>query len=581
MAGKALAGRAGGAGELREGLSPSRRLFLYVGLFSFFVNILMLTGPLFMLQVYDRVLSSRSEATLVALFALVTVLYAIMGFLDYARGRVMARVGAAFQSFFDKRVFEAVLRRSLAPEDRNRPSTGLADLESVQRLTSSTALFAVFDIPWTPIFIAAIFLFHPLLGWLAVAGGLLLISMTVLNQILSRRSQMEGGGASVAAENFAEAARREAELVEGLGMREAVLARWRAYRDKALETQIDASDTTGTFTTASKTFRFFLQSAMLGLGAWLVLQNQLTPGAMIAGSILLGRALAPIELAIGQWALVQRARLGWDRLTELLEKTPLEPPRTELPRPRAILDVQQITVLPPGEKVATLRMLSFRVEPGTALGVIGSSAAGKSTLARVLTGIWHPASGKVRLDGAALEQYGSEALGRHIGYLPQDVTLFNASVAENIARLEAQPNPQKVVEAAKKAGAHEMILRLPDGYDTKITMGGGRLSGGQKQRLGLARAMYGEPVLLVLDEPNSNLDSQGSEALNTAIRQMKAEGKSVIIMAHRPAAIAECDLLLLLDAGTRRAFGPRDEVLREHLQNYAQVVGAIGQEQSR
>jgi len=360
-------------------------------------------------------------------------------------------------------------------------------------------------------------------------------------------------------------------------MRGAVLARWRTSRDEALSKNISSSDRTGGFQTGSKTFRFFLQSAMLGVGAYLVLQNEMTPGAMIAGSILLGRALAPIEQAIGQWPVVLRARQGWEQLSELLEKTPEDAERTELPKPRAVLEAQQLTVVPPGEQAATLRMVSFRIEPGQAMGVIGPSAAGKSTLARAITGIWRPASGKIRLDGASLDNYQSDVLGQNIGYLPQDVGLFNGTIAENIARLSTQPDPAMVVAAARKAGAHEMILKMPEGYDTRISAGSGRLSGGQKQRIGLARAMYGEPVILVLDEPNSNLDSIGSEALNEAIRAMKAEGKAVIIMAHRPAAIAECDLILMIEGGMRKAFGPRDEVLKEQLKNYNAVSGAIGQ----
>ncbi|MEO0388794.1 MAG: ATP-binding cassette domain-containing protein, partial [Pseudomonadota bacterium] len=352
---------------------------------------------------------------------------------------------------------------------------------------------------------------------------------------------------------------------------------WRKARDRALEAQIEASDKTGVFTTSSKSFRFFLQSAMLALGAWLVLRGQLTPGAMIAGSILMGRALAPVDQAIGGWSLFQRARMGWRQLSGLLETVPPEPQHTELPPPRAILEAQQVTVVPPGEQMATLRMLSFRLEPGLALGVIGTSGSGKSTLARVLTGIWQPASGKVRLDGATLDQYSPEALGKHIGYLPQDVALFGATVSENIARMAETPDDAKVIEAAKKAGAHEMILQLPQGYDTRLT-GGGRLSGGQKQRIGLARAMYGDPAILILDEPNSNLDSAGSNALNQAIRATKKAGKSVIIMAHRPAGIAECDLLLVIDNGVAKAFGPRDEVLRKQIKNYDQIAGSIGKE---
>ncbi len=416
--------------ELTDTLKRARGLFVSIGLFSVFVNLLMLTGPLFMLQVYDRVIGSRSEETLTALFILVALLYGIMGILDYARGRIAARIGAEFQSSLDGRVFDVVLRRAVITEERGKPQTGLQDLEAIQKFLSAPVLFAIFDIPWTPIFIAAIFIFHPWLGWLAVAGSALLITITILNQLLTRKPVREAAGASALADRFAEAVREAGEAVQGLGMRKAVLARWRQRRDTALAAHISAADLSGTFSTVSKTFRFFLQSAMLALGAYVVLQNEMTAGAMIAGSILLGRALAPVEQAIGGWPLAQRARQGWDQLNDLLSRTPAEPDMTPLPAPRSILEAQQITVVPPGEQVATLRMLSFRLEEGQALGVIGPSAAGKSTLARVLTGIWRPASGKVRLDGAALEQYSHEALGTHIGYLPQDATLFGATVAE-------------------------------------------------------------------------------------------------------------------------------------------------------
>ena len=566
---------ANGSAELSEAIRKGRGLFMSVFFFSIFVNLLMLTGPIFMLQVYDRVLGSRSEATLVALVVLVAVLYLIMGILDHARGRILARSGAKFQASMDRRVFEAVLKRSVVPSERSKPASGLRDLESVQRLMSSPALLAVCDMPWVPIFIGAIFIFHPWLGYLALAGGLFLVSVTLMNQLLTRKPVGEANGMAVQADTFAESIRESGEVIQGLGMRGSVLQRWRQYRDRALEAQISSSDLTGTFATTSKTFRFFLQSAMLALGAYLVLQGELTPGAMIAGSILLGRALAPVEQAIAQWPLVIRARAGWKALAELLEKSPQEPERTELPKPKAIMEAQQITVVPPGEQVATLRMVSFRLDPGQALGVIGPSGAGKSTLARAILGIWRPASGKVRLDGASLDNYDPDTLGQHIGYLPQEVSLFNGTIAENIARMSSQPDPAMVVEAAKKAAAHDMILSFPEGYDTVISGGSGRLSGGQKQRIGLARAMYGDPVVLVLDEPNANLDSVGSEALNQAIRQMKKDGKSVIIMAHRPAAIAECDLILYIDQGMRKAFGPRDEVLREQLQNYSQVAQTI------
>jgi ATP-binding cassette subfamily C protein len=364
-------------------------------------------------------------------------------------------------------------------------------------------------------------------------------------------------------------------MIQALGMRGAVLERWQKMRRRSLRAQLASSDRVSQFSTTSKTFRFFLQSALLGLGAYLVLKGELTPGAMIAGSILLGRALAPVEQAIGGWPLVLRARQGWASLKTLLATTQEQVVPTALPLPRAHLAVNQITVFPPEQQKASLRMLDFQLKPGQALGVIGPSASGKSTLARVLTGIWRPASGSVRLDGAALEHYEPDVLGSYIGYLPQDVILFDGTVAENIGRLQEEPDAAAVVAAAKKAGAHEMILSLPQGYDTPVAAGGSRLSGGQKQRIGLARAFYRDPVLLVLDEPNSNLDAHGQDALNLAIRQAKEAGKSVIIMAHRPAGIAECDLILIIDGGVAKAFGPRDEVLKAHVRNYAQVAGRI------
>jgi len=564
-----------GRAELRKTLRSSWRLFLTTFIFSFFVNALMLTGPIYMLQVYDRVLGSRSKETLFALTILVAFLYLIMGVLDYARGRVLARAGGRFQALLDHRVFAAVLRQAGLAAGRLGPNTGLRDLEAVQRLLSSPALFAVFDIPWTPVFLMAIFLFHPWLGYMALGGGATLIAITFLNQLLTKRVVAQANMATAQADLFADSVRTEAELVESLGMRSAVYNRWMQQRSRSLEKTLSSSDFTGTFSSGTKALRLFLQSAMLGLGAYLVLKGQMTAGAMIAGSILLGRALAPIEQAIAQWPLVLRAQSGWSRLSELLEKSPFEVPRTKLPPPRAILDVHQLTVIPPGEKQAALRMISFRLEPGQAMGVIGQSGAGKSTLARAVTGVWPAAGGKVRLDGASIDQYEPDILGSYIGYLPQRVSLFEGTIAENIARLSLMPDAEQVVNAAKLAGAHDMIVRMPDGYDTRVNSNGGRLSGGQIQRIGLARAMYGDPVLLVLDEPNSNLDSIGSDALNQAIRNMKSRGKSVIIMAHRPAAIAECDLLLVIEEGSRKAFGPRDEILKAQVQNHTQVAKTI------
>ena len=562
-----------GRAELRAARAESRALYWFVGIFSLFANLLMLTGPLYMLQVYDRVLGSRSEETLIALSFLVLFLYSIMGILDYTRGRIMARVGARFQARLDRRVFDAVVRKSAVAPDLQTQS-GLADLEATQRLMTSPVLMAFFDLPWTPIFMAGIFLFNPALGWLAMAGMAVLISITLANQVLSKRPQLNAGIAGQHATAMSDQIRTEAEMIQAMGMRDAAFNRWQTARGRALQDQIKATDIGGGFTSLTKSIRLFLQSAMLGLGAYLVLQNELTPGAMIAGTILLGRALAPVELLLTQWPVVQRGADGWGKLSQLLGAVPPEEEKTALPKPKAMLAAKALTVVPPGEKQASLRGLNFELRPGQALGVIGPSGSGKSTLARCVTGVWRPAGGSLRLEGAALDQYGAEVLGQHIGYLPQRVQLFDGTIAENIARLSAAPDDAAVVAAAKKADAHQMILELPDGYDTRIQTGQHRLSGGQVQRIGLARALYNDPIIVVLDEPNSNLDNDGSEALNRAVRAMKAEGRSVMIMAHRPSAIEECEVLLVLDKGMRAAFGPKEEVLRSMVKNHEQIAQA-------
>ncbi|MCY4333543.1 MAG: type I secretion system permease/ATPase [Litoreibacter sp.] len=566
-----------GQSELRAARRESRHLFWLAFIFSVFVNLLMLTGPLYMLQVYDRVLGSRSEATLLALSLLVVFLYAMMGVLDYARGRLMMRAGARFQDRLDRRVFAAMLGKS-AQGSAEDGKTGLRDLETVQTFLGSPALLALFDMPWTPLFLAAIFIFHPWLGYLALGGGTVLILLTLLNQRITKQPQLDASINAMQANRLSDAIMSQTEIIQGLGMRRASFDRWQRVRQQSLKDALIRSDRAGSITSLTKALRLFLQSAMLGLGAFLVLRGNLTPGAMIASSILLGRALAPVEQSIGQWALVQRAQLGWQSLTALLSEVGEQPVRTPLPLPKAKLSADQVTVIPPGEAQATLRMISFDLQPCQALGVIGPSGAGKSTLARAIIGVWPVAGGKIRLDGAAIDQYDPDILGAHIGYLPQKVSLFDGTIGENIARLDPQADPAKIVAAAQKAAAHELILRQPEGYDTPYSQAQSRLSGGELQRIGLARALYGDPVIVVLDEPNANLDNEGSNALNAAIRTLKDEGCSVIIMAHRPSAIRECDTLLVLDGGLRRAFGPRDEVLQSTVQNHGQLrkTSAVG-----
>ena len=565
-----------GRAELIKVRSESRSLYWMVALFSFFVNMLMLTGPLYMLNVYDRVLGSRSLETLIALSVLVGFLYGCMGILDFVRGRVMGRVGARFQAQLDRRVFSAVLKATTLNRAPREAATGLRDLEAVQRLITSPALMALFDLPWAPLFFLGIFIFHPLMGILAVVGAFLLIIVALFNQATTRGPLERANATSFASETLGAQIRGESEMVHSLGMRGAAFDRWQIARGASLDATIGAADRAGTFTAMTKAFRLFLQSAMLGLGAYLVLQGELTPGAMIAGSILLGRGLAPIEMIVGQWAVFQKGREGWRKLSVLLGNVPVEPTRTNLPKPAARLVADQVTMIPPGGQQATLRTISFSVEPGQAVGIIGTSGAGKSTLARALTGVWKPAGGKIRLDGAALDQYDPDVLGQHIGYLPQRVQLFDGTIKENIARMSLTPDDAKVVAAAKKADAHEMILKLPDGYDTVVTATGGQLSGGQIQRVGLARAMYGDPVVLVLDEPNSNLDNSGSAALNKAVEMQKKAGGVVFVMAHRPDAIFHCDTLLVLENGTKRAYGPKDEVLQQVTKNRDEIVRAAG-----
>lgn len=565
-----------GKQELRGARGLTWHLFLFVALFSAAVNFLMLTGPLFMMQVYDRVLASRSVETLTALTVLVVFLFVLMGVIDIARNRVMARVAARFQERMESRVFSASLQEGAASGSDMVARGGMRDLDSVQRLISSPVLMALFDLPWAPLFLAAVYMFHPLLGVVATIGMAILVVATLLNQWMGRVPLQESSIAGQQAERISDLYRQEGEIIGALGMRGSAFHRWQAARDRATESGMVGTDRATNFTVFSRTFRLFLQSAMLAAGAWLVLQQQVTPGAMIASSILMGRALAPIEQVVGGWQVVQRAQDGWERLTQLLSRRPPFAPRTPLPRPPAQLEVNQLSVVPPGQNAATLRGVSFSMSPGQAMGVIGPSGSGKSTLARALIGAWPVAAGSIRLGGATLDQYDPDVLGGLIGYLPQQVTLFDGTIAENIARLSENPDPQRVVAAAQAAAAHRMILDLPQGYDTLVSQAGGRLSGGQIQRIGLARALYSDPVLFVLDEPNSNLDNEGSEALNVAIRNIKARGGAVIIMAHRPAAISECELLLVVDQGVRRAFGPRDEVLRSMVKNAEQISQSQG-----
>lgn len=567
-----------GAIELREARDASVHFLKVVFGFSIFVNLLMLTGPLFMLQVYDRVLTSGSIETLVALILLVGGLYGLLAVLDYARGRLMARFGARFQETIDSRVFSAVMTRELsAGPQKSQVRNELRDVEALQALFSSPVILALCDIPWSPIFFAAIFIFHPMLGLLGLAGGIILLLVTFLNQRSTQKKMKEATSTSNQAHNFGMQSQNSSELILSQGMLPDMSARWQSLRRRSLDQSIKSNDLGGAFSSISRSFRLFLQSGMLAYGAYFALKGELTGGAIIAGSIMLGRALQPIEQVLGGWGQIQRGIESWKSLSDLLSEIHHPVEKHELTYPQAHLSVAGVTVIPPNGEVATLKQVSIEVEPGEALGIIGSSGSGKSTLARTIIGLWPTTIGEIRLGEATIGQYDQVTLGKLIGYLPQNVTLFPGTIAENIARMSEKPDPKAVEEAARKAHAHELISALPEGYNTLLDGGTGVLSGGQLQRIALARAFYGNPLLLILDEPNAALDSDGSEALNRAIKNMKAEGKAIIIMTHRPLAISQCDNLVVLKNGMVKASGPRDEVLKRMVKNVPQIrqTGAL------
>ena len=546
------------ASQPREALARYRGALVAVGALSAVVNLLMLTGPVFMLQVYDRVLASRSEATLAALVAIVVYLYGLKGLLDGLRGRILSRVGAGFQAALDGRVFDAALR-----DGRGRPGPRAAsrDPETVRVFLSSPAPGSILDLPWTPFFVAVIFIFHPLLGWLSVSGGVVLVVLALANRWVTRRPQTAAAALSADAAARAEDVRREPETVRGLGMSGALRARWMSVRVKALEHAMRASDAGGWYRAGSRAFRLLLQSMTLALGAWLVLQGELTPGAMIAASILLGQALRPLDQTIAQWPLVQQARAAWAGVSSLLASAPLDIRPTELPRPAARLRVRDLAVMSPDRRGLLLQGVGFDVDPGEVVAVVGPSGSGKSTLAKALAGLWPPAHGGIRLGGADLSAWGDALWRDHLGYLPQRVALFTGSVADNISRFDPDAREGAVVRAAMMAGAHETILSLPDAYDTVLGTGGSGLSGGQRQRIGLARAFYGNPVLLVLDEPDAGLDDAGAAALDRALSGAVDAGKAVVVVTHRRSVVARCSRILVLEGGRMRVFGPGGKVL--------------------
>ena len=550
-------GESPGASLLRDTFRRCRPALLFAILFSSVINLLMLVPPLYMMQVYDRVLSSRSEATLVALTVLTLGAFVAVGLLEVTRSRILVRVSARLDTLLSPLIFDAVFRNHVRTMGGARTQP-LNDVATVRQFAAGQGLFAFFDIPWAPIFLLLLFLLHPLLGLLSLGGGVILVILAFATERTTRTRLADATRNSVAAANFAETSLRNGDAMTAMGMLEAIKTRWMRRHNESLRLQSGASDWAGILTNTTKVVRIALQSLMLGAGALLAIEGKISPGLMIAASIIGAKSLAPVEALIGNWNQVVAAQLAWRRLRALLDTVAVEPDRMALPTPKGRLSVSAIVVAPPGAAAAVLKGVSFDLQPGEALGILGPSGSGKSTLARVITGVWPAASGTVRIDGAELSQWSRDALGPHMGYLPQDVDLFDGTVAENIARL-GPVDPEAVVEAAQRAGIHDLILSLPQGYDTPIGESGNRLSGGQRQRVGIARALYGTPALCIFDEPNSNLDEAGEGHLIQALLHLRETKRTAIIIAHKPSILNHVDKIMILQAGQVAFLGPRAE----------------------
>jgi PrtD family type I secretion system ABC transporter len=564
--GSQTARRSHGANPVSRAFAPIRAAFVGVGLVSLLINLLMLTGPLFMLQVYDRVLASGSVPTLVVLGILALVLYLFYGLLEGLRSRTLARIAQRV----DVRLTGLVYRMSnMLPVRLGRRAAQLrpiADLDTIRQFLSGPGPGAIFDMPWLPVYLTIVFLFHPLLGVVALGGGLLIVVCIVLNEVMSRGPVADTGREAAHRAADVESGQRNAEVVSAMGMDDALADRWQDRNDSYLVSQRSAADRTGFFGTLIKTVRFILQSAILGIGAWLAIKQEITPGVMIAASIMTSRALSPIEQAVAHWRGFVACRQALARLREVLAAAPSTADILDLPLPCKTLELEQVSCGPFGEPVPFVVNVSFKLQAGDGLGVIGPSGSGKSTLARALVGAAPALNGNIRYDGADLGQWTSGKRGEFIGYLPQDLQLFDGTIAENISRFRQDAASGAIIEAATLADVHDMIVALPDGYNTVIGRAGRNLSAGQRQRIALARALYGNPFLIVLDEPNSNLDAEGEAALVNAIKTMRDRKSIVVVIAHRPSAIATVDKILCLQEGRMTAFGPKEEVLKKVVQ---------------
>lgn len=551
----------GAESVLKDGLGAIRPVLVTVFVFAFFTNLLLFAAPLYMLQVYDRVLLSRNEATLFGITAIAAIALAVYAGLEMLRSRLLVRGGTIFDRKVAGPVFDLVHRAMLL-----RPQGGhdaaLRDVDVLREFLTGGALLAFCDLPWASLFLIGCFILHPWFGWMALLGGGMLLGLTLLTDLTTRRPLDAASRAAREAGERARASFRSGEVLRAMGMLGALRSRWHRRHDEAILLQAHASDRAGAIAAATKFARMFLQTMVLGLGAYLAIHREITAGSMIAASIIMGRTLAPIEAVVGQWKSFTAARRSYARLADVVARVGAEPDRLMLPRPRGLIETESLVVGAPGSSKAILNGVSLRLEPGSVVGVVGPSAAGKSTLVRAITGVWPAASGTVRIDGSDLRHWDPQALGQHVGYLPQDVELFDGTVAQNIARFGVQDDAT-IVAVAQRAGCHDLIQALPDGYNTRIGPEGHGLSGGQRQRIALARAMYGEPSLIVLDEPNASLDQAGESALMRAVADLRQRGTTVVIVTHKVSLLAGADMVLLLEGGNLRGAGPPDQVLAQ------------------
>lgn len=533
-----------------------------VGFFSLFINALMLVPTFYMLQVYGRVVTGGSLTTLAMLTIILTFLLVTMGLLEWVRSRIMVRVSTRLDVLLGRDVYRASFKRALDSGGQDASAQSLSDLTGLRQFMSGNGLFAFFDAPWLPIYVAVLFLFHPWYGWTAIGCAVILLALAYINEQSTGKVLAEANKESIGATLQTNKNLRNAEVIESMGMLDSLMSRWSLRHKKVLLLQSRASDRSGIITSISKTFRLLVQSLILGLGAYLAVSHEINPGLVIAGSVLLGRALAPLDLMIGSWKGFIAARSQYARLNSILDQQNAEPERMQLPAPIGHVTVENLTLGAPGARTPIIKGIGFNAPAGAMIGVVGPSASGKSTLAKALVGVWKPQHGVVRLDAADIANWDKSQLGPHLGYLPQDIELFEGTISDNIARFGVV-DPEKVVLAARTASVHEMILMLPNGYDTVIGEGGINLSGGQRQRIGLARAIYGSPRLIVLDEPNAHLDEVGERALALALQQIKLTGATVFVIAHRTSILAQLDRLLVMNAGTISLYGPRDQVLAQ------------------